>query len=131
MFLWLEDGMRFKAFIMIAILNFVLWKYIRDGNCDYFTLLSCENPSISRFVASIYIEQSKVHKWIMVMVKFKLRNLRFQERNIIILAIKTFMAKLFRFPSQNQWVQKSILLIITEKTSNVGDGNKPRIYRLF
>ena len=65
------------------------------------------------------------------MIKFKLRNLRFQERNIIILAIKTFMATLFRFPSQNQWVQKSILIIITEKTSTVGDGNKPRIYRLF
>ena len=33
----LEVGMRYQVFIITVILYPALWKYISEGNCDYFT----------------------------------------------------------------------------------------------
>ena len=37
---------------MKVILNVVLWKYISDGNCDYFKLLLSEVPNYNRAKSS-------------------------------------------------------------------------------
>ena len=37
--------------VMKSILNTVLWKYISDGNCYYFTLLVNENSSTATTLA--------------------------------------------------------------------------------
>ena len=37
--------------VMKSILNIVLWKYISDGNCYYFTLLVNENSSTATTLA--------------------------------------------------------------------------------
>ena len=51
---------------MKVTLHLVLWKYISDGNCDYFTLLLSWNPSTSLSLSGQNLAdtpQSAVTSW--------------------------------------------------------------------
>ena len=63
---------------MNVMINFKLWKYIKDENCDYFTIFLSEIESIHYFNCALKIplsttERNIVYMRIMVMMIPELR----------------------------------------------------------
>ena len=111
------------------LLNIVLWKYINDGNRDYFTVI-IEEKSIhyNYFVCGLEI-LLRTTEWnlphlIMLMARLEFKNLRFSQGNMTIF-------KTIRFPSKNQGALSLSLIIFIGKTLTVKSLNEPEIHKLF
>ena len=63
----------------------------------------------------------------MVVIRLKLKSLRFHKGNITFLNKQVFMVNMVRFPSRNQQVLSSSLIITIGKTSTVKNLNKSEI----
>ena len=111
------------------LLNIVMWKYINDGNRDYFTVI-IEEKSIHYhyFVCGVEI-LLRTTEWnlphlIMLMMRLEFKNLRFYQGNMTIF-------KTIRFPSKNQGALSLSLIIFIGKTLTVKNLNEPEIHKLF
>ena len=92
------------------MINFKLWKYIKDENCDYFTLFLSEIESIHYFNRALKIplsttERNIVYMRIMVMMIPELRIIWFLEESITALATQTSKTKTITWPSRIQGIQ--------------------------
>ena len=92
---------------MNVMINFKLWKYIKDENCDYFTIFLSEIESIHYFNCALKIplsttERNIVYMRIMVMMIPELRIIWFLEESITALATQTSKTKTITWPSRIQ-----------------------------
>ena len=84
--------MDLRLYIRKVILKCLLWKYINDGNWDYFTLLLSGNSSTTfmwLINSTDIAEPNLVLIWIMVIMILELRTLWFLVGNIAVLVFKT------------------------------------------
>ena len=91
------------------MINFKLWKYIKDENCDYFTIFLSEIESIHYFNIALKIplsttERNIVYMRIMVMMIPELRIIWFLEESITALATQTSKTKTITWPSRIQGI---------------------------
>ena len=110
--------------------NVELWKYIIDGNCDYFTLFLSEVHPLLQMGLRNPTKHNRV-KSSMYAKHGNNETLRFLEESITALAIQTSKTKIITLPSRIQGVLSLSLVVTTGKTSTVKDLNIPQTVKLF